>query len=66
MVVAIATAIWPDVSGVVELLGKVEVLYIVLFAWIAIAGPGAASLDALLARLLDGGLAAPARTPARA
>jgi putative oxidoreductase len=66
MLVAIATAIWPDAGSVVEVLGRVEVLYVVLFAWIAIAGPGAVSLDALIACLLDGGLAAPARTPARA
>lgn len=68
MVVAIATAIWPDLSGLTDLLGKVETLYIVLFAWIAIAGPGAVSLDALVVRLLDGGFATPpgARTPARA
>lgn len=50
MVVAIATAIWPDTNGVVDLLGKVEVLYLVLFGWIAVAGPGPVSLEGLLAR----------------
>jgi len=51
MVVAIATAIWPDVAGLTDLLGRVEVLYLLLFAWIAIDGPGAVSLDALVARV---------------
>lgn len=50
MVVAIATAIWPDSKGLTDLLGRVEVLYLVLFAWIAIDGPGAVSFDALIAR----------------
>ena len=50
MAVAIATAIWPDTTGAVDLLGKVEVLYLVLFAWIAVAGPGAISVEAIFAR----------------
>jgi hypothetical protein len=50
MVVAIATAIRPDVAGLTDLLGRVEVLYLVLFAWITVDGPGAVSLDALIAR----------------
>src|SRR5690606_19216155 len=50
MVVAIATAISPDVAGLTDLLGRVETLYLVLFAWLAIDGPGAVSLDALVAR----------------
>ena len=49
MVVATVTAVWPQAEGIVDLLGKVEVLYFVLFAWIAVDGPGALSLDALLA-----------------
>ena len=47
MMVATLTAVWPNVDGVLELLGKVEILYFILFAWIAVAGPGALSLDAL-------------------
>jgi len=58
MIVAIATAIWPDVAGLTDLLGRVEALYLVLFAWIALDGPGAVSLDALVARA-----ALPAREP---
>jgi putative oxidoreductase len=57
MLVAIATAIWPEVSGLIDLLGRVEVLYLVLFGWVAVAGPGAASLEALVARRLDRTLA---------
>jgi len=53
MVVATVTAVWPQVDGILELLGKIEVLYFVLFVWIAVAGPGAISLDAILARRLD-------------
>lgn len=53
MVVALRTAIWPEVSGLVDLLGRVEVLYLVLFVWIAIAGPGAVSLDALVLRSVE-------------
>jgi putative oxidoreductase len=52
MGVAIATALWPDLEGAIDLLGKSELLYIVIFAWLAIAGAGAASLDALVARAL--------------
>jgi len=53
MLVAIRTAVWPDASGVLDLFGKVEALYVVLFAWIAVAGPGPVSLDALVARRLE-------------
>lgn len=53
MVVATLTAVWPQAENLVDLLGKVEILYFVLFAWIAVAGPGAVSVDALLARHLD-------------
>lgn len=61
MVVAIKTAILPDVTGLVDLLGKVEVLYLVIFAWIAIAGAGAVSLDALVGRLFDRAPMSPSR-----
>jgi len=47
MIVAIATAQWPQVETLSGLLGLVETLYIVLFVWLAIAGPGPLSLDAL-------------------
>ncbi len=54
MVVATATAQWPNVENAAGFLGLVEVLYIVFFAWLAIAGPGPISLDALLRPLLAG------------
>jgi putative oxidoreductase len=52
MIVAIATAQWPQVESLAGLLGLVETLYIVLFAWLAIAGPGPLSIDALGRRAL--------------
>jgi putative oxidoreductase len=52
MIVAIATALWPDLEGAIDLLGKSELVYIVIFAWLAVAGAGAVSLDALVARAL--------------
>jgi len=51
MVVAIATAKWADVDGLTTLLGFEEWSYIVFFVWIAVAGPGPLSLDALIKRL---------------
>jgi len=51
MIVAIATAQWPQVESFAGLLGLVETLYIVLFAWLAIAGPGPLSIDALGRRM---------------
>ena len=51
MVVAIATARWKDVDGLTSLLGLEEWSYIVFFIWIALAGPGPLSLDAVAQRL---------------
>ncbi len=53
MIVAIATAQWPQVETLSDLLGLVETLYIVLFVWLAIAGPGPLSLDALGRRMSE-------------
>ena len=50
MAVAIETAIWPETTGIVDLFGRVEVLYLVLFGWIAVAGPGAISVETVVAR----------------
>jgi len=55
MIVAILTALRDQIEGVGDLLGLVEFAYIALFVWIAIAGPGAVSLDALLVRFLSQG-----------
>jgi putative oxidoreductase len=48
MAVAILTAKAGEVHGLADLFGLVEWTYLVLFAWIALAGPGRASLDHLL------------------
>lgn len=50
MVVAILTAKRAELDGVTTLLGFEEWSYIVFFVWIALAGPGPLSLDALIAR----------------
>jgi putative oxidoreductase len=48
MLVAIRVAKWEDVDSLETLLGFDEVSYLAAFLWLAIAGPGAASLDRLL------------------
>jgi len=45
MVVAIISAKWADVDSLETFLGFDEVAYFVMFAWLAIAGPGPVSLD---------------------
>jgi putative oxidoreductase len=45
MVVAVASAKWGDVDSLETLLGFEEVSYFVMFAWLAIAGPGPISVD---------------------
>jgi putative oxidoreductase len=45
MVVAIKSAKWGDVDSLETLLGFEEATYFAAFLWLAIAGPGAASLD---------------------
>lgn len=48
MIVAIKSAKWGDVDSLETLLGFEEATYFAAFTWLAIAGPGAASLDRLL------------------
>jgi putative oxidoreductase len=48
MAVAIVTAQRDQVHGLPDLFGLVEWTYLVLLAWLALAGPGRASLDQLL------------------
>jgi putative oxidoreductase len=48
MIVAIRSAKWDDVDSLETLLGFEEATYFAAFLWLAIAGPGAASLDRLL------------------
>jgi putative oxidoreductase len=53
MVVAIKAAKWGDVDSLETLLGFDEFAYLALFLWLAIAGPGRVSLDALISRWLN-------------
>ena len=53
MVVAILTAKRDDIDGLSTLLGFEEFSYLVMFLWLALAGPGKASVDWLLGRKLD-------------
>src|ERR1700754_730520 len=48
MVVAIISAKLVDLDGLETFLGFEEVSYFVMFAWLAIAGPGPVSLDHLI------------------
>ena len=45
MVVAIVSAKLGDVDGLETFLGFEEVSYFVMFAWLAVAGPGPVSID---------------------
>jgi putative oxidoreductase len=48
MLVAIKSAKWENVDSLETLLGFEEMTYFAAFLWLAIAGPGAISLDRLL------------------
>ena len=50
MVVAILSAKLGEIDSIVTLLGFEEVSYFVMFAWLAIAGPGPVSLDHFVLR----------------
>ncbi|MBV8784247.1 MAG: DoxX family protein [Gammaproteobacteria bacterium] len=50
MLVAIRSAKWADVDSLETLLGFDETEYLALFLWLAIAGAGAVSVDALIER----------------
>lgn len=50
MIVAIVSAKWNQIDSAQTLLGFEEVLYMALFGWLTIAGPGPISLDWLLQR----------------
>jgi putative oxidoreductase len=60
MLVAMATAIWPGLSSWHQLPGTVEAIYFSTFVYLAVHGPGAISLDTLVARRV--GFAAALRT----
>ena len=50
MVVAIISAKWSEVDSFVTLMGFEETSYFVMFAWLAIAGPGPVSIDHFILR----------------
>ena len=52
MIVAIATAKWEDVESLHDLLNFKETVYLAIFIWIGVAGPGRFALDHLLGRAL--------------
>jgi len=51
MIVALITAKAEDIHGLSDLLGTVELTYIALMVWIAIAGPGRYSVDRFIVGL---------------
>lgn len=50
MAVALWTAKLPELHGIVDLAGTVELAYLVAFVWLVVAGPGTVSLDHVIAR----------------
>ncbi len=52
MVVAILTAKIKELTGVSALFGFIEYLYLVMFFWLAVEGPGPVSLDHVLGKKL--------------
>lgn len=65
MVVAIVTALLPDVSGAVELVSLSEFAYLVMFLSLALTGPGRWSIDHLIVlRVLSRGNHDPAAVSA--
>ncbi len=48
MIVAVRVAQWDQIDSLETLLGFEEVMYLALFMWLAIAGPGPIAIDRLL------------------
>jgi putative oxidoreductase len=48
MIVAVRLAQWDQIDSLETLLGFDEVMYLALFLWLAIAGPGVVALDRVL------------------
>ena len=53
MIVAIVTAKKDDLTGIADLFGFVEYLYILLLVWLGVSGAGPLSLDRLIAPRLE-------------
>ena len=50
MIVAVGAAQWDQIDSLETFLGLEEVMYLAIFLWLAIAGPGGISLDRVLQR----------------
>jgi putative oxidoreductase len=48
MIVAVRAAQWDQIDSLQTLLGFEEVMYLAIFLWLAIAGPGAIAIDRVL------------------
>lgn len=48
MIVAVRAAQWDQIDSLVTFLGFEEIMYLAIFLWLAIAGPGVISIDRLL------------------
>jgi len=48
MVVATLTAVWPKLEDKAGIFSAIEIAYLVVFVWLAVAGPGPASVDHIL------------------
>jgi putative oxidoreductase len=48
MVVATLTAVWPKLEDKAGIFSAIEIAYLVIFVWLAVAGPGPASVDHIL------------------
>ena len=55
MLVALAVVVLPGISTLDEFVELDEVLYVAVFVWLLVAGPGRASLDHLIARRVKAG-----------
>ncbi|MFT3840638.1 MAG: DoxX family protein [Myxococcaceae bacterium] len=53
MVVATITAVWPKLDDKIDVFGKEEFVYFIIFVAIALLGPGPISVDHLIAKKLD-------------
>ena len=50
MIVAVRAANWDQIDSLETLLGFQEIMYLAIFLWLAIAGPGSIAIDRLLQR----------------
>ena len=48
MIVAVRSAQWDQIDSLATLVGFDEVIYLAIFLWLAIAGPGSIAIDRLL------------------